>query len=146
MEYFIIWILFGVVSMIIAKTKGRSAAGWFFIGVIFGPFALVVIFLPAVTRQSQELTETVAAEGYRDCPHCGKPMRNQSTKCWVCGNIVDPAPVPPEPAAEAVDGDYRKCPYCAEPIRRDAILCRFCKSDIDPIPPDSIAHVVLAAK
>ena len=44
-----LWLVCGVVTGIIASSKGRSAFGWFFLGCLIGVFALVlVIALPSV--------------------------------------------------------------------------------------------------
>ena len=55
MEIVIFWILFGVFSAMIASGKNRSGALWFFIGLLFGPFGLLVGLLPKVEDYSPEL-------------------------------------------------------------------------------------------
>lgn len=43
----IIWVIFAIACYIIASNKGQSGILWFFIGLLFGIFALgVVIFIP----------------------------------------------------------------------------------------------------
>jgi len=37
--------LFPIFSAIIASNKGKSATKWFFVGLLFGPFGLIVGFL-----------------------------------------------------------------------------------------------------
>jgi hypothetical protein len=51
---FILWLLFGIFSAVIASNKGRSGIGWFFVGVFFGPFGLLVAVLPALKKEEQE--------------------------------------------------------------------------------------------
>jgi len=49
MELLFFWIAFAVLCAVIAGSKGRSGFGWFFLGAIFGVFALIaVIAMPAV--------------------------------------------------------------------------------------------------
>lgn len=48
MIYVLIWILFGIFSAIIANNKNRSVVAWFFVGLFFGPFGLIVGFLDKV--------------------------------------------------------------------------------------------------
>jgi hypothetical protein len=49
MELLFFWIAFAVLCAVIASSKGRSGFGWFFLGAIFGVFALIaVIAMPAV--------------------------------------------------------------------------------------------------
>ena len=43
---FVVALVFGVVSSIIACSKGRNSLGWFLAGLLIGPFALVVAALP----------------------------------------------------------------------------------------------------
>lgn len=42
-------LIFGFLSGLIAKIKNRSVPGWFFAGVLLGPFGLLVIFFPRMT-------------------------------------------------------------------------------------------------
>lgn len=43
----ICWLIFAVACYIIANSKGQSGILWFFIGLLFGIFALgVVLFIP----------------------------------------------------------------------------------------------------
>jgi len=41
MEFIIIWVIFGAISAYIASNKGRSGAAWFFLGMLFGPLAIL---------------------------------------------------------------------------------------------------------
>jgi hypothetical protein len=41
----IIWIAFAVLTALAANTKGRSAGGWFVLGIIFGIFALIAVLV-----------------------------------------------------------------------------------------------------
>lgn len=46
MAFFIfIWLAFAVVTALAANARGRSAVAWFFIGLIFGIFALVAVLV-----------------------------------------------------------------------------------------------------
>ncbi len=47
MEMLILWLLFGIVCAMISTSKGRSGCGWFLLGVLIGPFAIVVAVLPS---------------------------------------------------------------------------------------------------
>ncbi len=48
MEYFFVWILFACAAFAVAKSKGRNKFLWFFVGLLIGPFAaLIVALLPA---------------------------------------------------------------------------------------------------
>lgn len=55
MEYLIIWVLFGVASAVLAKDKGRSRPLWFILGLLIGPFAILIqVFLPTTSRGDQD--------------------------------------------------------------------------------------------
>ncbi|MFQ5626649.1 MAG: hypothetical protein ACE5FM_08365 [Methyloligellaceae bacterium] len=47
----LIWIVFAVLTAIAAEVKGRNPFGWFFLGVLFGAFALIaVLVMPKVEK------------------------------------------------------------------------------------------------
>jgi hypothetical protein len=48
MEYVALWILFAIFSAIFAGRKNRSSVGWFFVGLLFGPFGLLVLAFPKI--------------------------------------------------------------------------------------------------
>lgn len=48
MEYVALWILFAIFSAIFAGQKNRSSVGWFFVGLLFGPFGLLVLAFPKI--------------------------------------------------------------------------------------------------
>jgi hypothetical protein len=55
MEFFIGWILFGVASAALAKGKGRNLILWFFLGLLIGPFAMLIqAFLPTTEHGDQD--------------------------------------------------------------------------------------------
>lgn len=47
----LLWILFGFFSSALAAHKNRSAVGWFLMGVIFGPFGLLVALFPPLEKR-----------------------------------------------------------------------------------------------
>lgn len=52
MEFLIIYLVFGGICAALADSKGRSAVGWFFIGVFFSCFALIILLvLPNLKEQ-----------------------------------------------------------------------------------------------
>lgn len=79
MMYIIVAIIFGVVASTIAIDKGRSAVGWFFAGLMIGPFALAVIALPTRPRRGR----------YAECPACLEVVKDEATVCRFCGTAFE---------------------------------------------------------
>lgn len=89
------WLLFGIVSAIIAKKKGRSGCAWFFLGVLLGPFGLILAFAapserePATplsqTQASEPPTKSPQAPDYWTCPRCGSSNSKKLNRCGNCG-------------------------------------------------------------
>lgn len=49
MGIFFVLLLFAIFSAVLASSKGRSGIGWFFVGLLFGPFGLLVGFMPPLS-------------------------------------------------------------------------------------------------
>lgn len=81
MEYVIIWLLFGMVAAVIANSKGRSGCIWFLLGVLLGPFSLVVLVLPSL-KPGQEQP---SAATHVQCPDCAELIRMEARVCKHCG-------------------------------------------------------------
>lgn len=47
MEFLFIWLAFAAVTALAATSRGRSGLGWFFIGLLFGVFALIAVLVMA---------------------------------------------------------------------------------------------------
>ena len=43
MEYLLFWLVFGFAAASMAKGKNRHVVMWFFIGLLIGPFAVLII-------------------------------------------------------------------------------------------------------
>lgn len=53
MELLLFWIMFGVLGILVARNKGYSLGWWFFVGVMFPPGLLVLLFLPYKDEESK---------------------------------------------------------------------------------------------
>jgi len=79
-----IWLLFGFAAMLIANSKSRSGCGWFILGLLLGPFALVVAALPTA-QDDAPLNKTHAR-----CPDCRELVLIDARKCKHCGCALIP--------------------------------------------------------
>ena len=47
-------LFFAIFSAILASKKNRNFVGWFFTGLLFGPFTLLVVFLPLLPEKTED--------------------------------------------------------------------------------------------
>ena len=104
MEFLILFLvyalIFGSICAYLAGEKGRSGGSWFFLGLVFGILALLVLIaLPSEQRSSNEpvqastrSTATASTRNGRErqdpdirlCPHCIKEVHKLATACPHC--------------------------------------------------------------
>jgi uncharacterized paraquat-inducible protein A len=87
MRLVIILFIFGLITAIIARSKGRDFLLWWLYGILLFPFSLI----HAVTlNQSIETQETVQREKRRiKCPHCAEMIKSDATRCRSCGRKIE---------------------------------------------------------
>jgi hypothetical protein len=68
----------------LAEEKGRSAAIWFLVGLVSGPFAVLLVgFAPRG-----------ASGDYRRCRDCREPIRREAVVCPFCRATMPTEPAP----------------------------------------------------
>ena len=76
-EYVLICLVFGAVAALAAHGKARNALGWFVMGFLLGPFALVVAILPPALK-----------DGYtKRCTQCKGRGRIVRDACRSCNGV-----------------------------------------------------------
>ena len=63
--FLIVGVVFGIVCAAIASSKGRSVIGWFFIGFLFGLFALIILLVIPNLKEAQAKEEHMEMEQRR---------------------------------------------------------------------------------
>lgn len=80
----ICWIVMGVLCALIALAKRRSALGWFLLGCLFGPLAL--LFAAAMSAAPRQLCmPALPADPQKTCPYCAETVKMQAVVCKHCG-------------------------------------------------------------
>jgi hypothetical protein len=77
--YVLVAVVFGMVSGLIARIKGRSMLAWFVAGLIIGPFALIVAAMPPKARPGH----------LAECPACCEVIQEEARVCRYCGTQVE---------------------------------------------------------
>jgi double zinc ribbon protein len=115
------WLLFGVVSAVVAKKKGRSGCAWFALGVVLGPFGLILAF---AARPQDGQYDVVAPEPrpLEKCPYCGELIPAEAVRCPLCGK--KPSDFRSEPSVSAAE--HWTCPRCAAANPNKSSRCANC--------------------
>ena len=134
MPFLVIWILFGVGCANDAGNKNRSVPGWFFLGLLLGPFGLLFILLLSPMAAPAALRATIIPaysspeqipldQETKQCPHCAETIKLEAKKCRFCLETIDPDQVASEVAGRRTQlaAKYalealgkKQCPRCLQ--------------------------------
>jgi hypothetical protein len=83
------WLLFGIVTAVAAVNRGRSGFSWFFVGLLLGPFGLILVL---VMSSKQEPGNDTSLPNYdtKTCPDCAEVIKWEARKCRFCGADINP--------------------------------------------------------
>ena len=88
---FLLWMACGLAASLIAASKARSGCGWFVLGILFGPLAILAI---AVASPDSEAAVRAGLQSrkLRRCPTCAEVVQMSARKCRHCASELPPPP------------------------------------------------------
>lgn len=91
MGWIVVWIFCGIVSALIANSRGRSGCAWFLLGILLGPFGFAVALLPSIKT----------SDWTKKCPKCAENVKLEAQICRYCGYEF-------RPSSEDTNGSLKK--------------------------------------
>ena len=74
------WLIVACLCAAIAMAKGRSAIGWFILGFLFGPLALLF----ASAMSSAPKYSRAVEHPFKKCPSCAEQVHIDAARCKHC--------------------------------------------------------------
>lgn len=91
MTVFIFWVLFSVAVGVLAKNRGRSGIGWFFLSVLISPLLGLIFCLVTKDMAKSAQDQALPSEAtHVKCPHCAELVLPQALVCKHCGRDLVP--------------------------------------------------------
>lgn len=83
----LIWLLFGVVTAVVASNKGRSGCGWFALGVLLGPFGFILALVVSKDERAAD-DDALRAGDAKKCAFCAELVKTEAIVCKHCGKDI----------------------------------------------------------
>jgi hypothetical protein len=93
-DWIVWWALCGLVSCIVAASRGASGFVGFMLGVLLGPFGIIIAFvlkpeMPSPSPQAEAEAAPVDAKAtYIRCNECSDFSPSHSKFCMHCGQAI----------------------------------------------------------
>ena len=81
------WVVVGLMTALLARSKGRNFIGWWLYGALTFPIALLHALLMAPQKHTAR-TRSASSEAQRRCPHCGEAIKRDLDVCPQCWRVV----------------------------------------------------------
>lgn len=85
------WLVWMLISALVANSKNRSAFGWALLSIPFGLFATIVVACLPRLPGAAERGASTQAPPEKTCPRCAEKVKFAAQVCRFCGHEFDPA-------------------------------------------------------
>ena len=93
-------ILFGLITALIARAKGRNFIGWWIYGALSSPIAIFHALLMAPKKYAGR-RRGLSSAARRRCPHCGEAIKLDVEVCPQCWRVLPAGGITPEEGDDA---------------------------------------------
>lgn len=131
--YLALAITLGIVTGLIASSKGHPFFRWFLLG-FFLPIIGIVAAILAKNKAAETAAQVELANS-RKCPFCAEVIKLEAVVCKHCGRDIPPAtkddalgimPVPTPAPVPVYAHSAPRCPKCGDSNYPDSKRCRNC--------------------